>query len=411
VPVLWLAGASVSTNGSRRRTLAELEALALAQMARGPYEPPEAEEAPPRQKDPPEPEEATQGLGRVRLTPASEIPIARTRWLWDGRIAIGTFALLAGREGLGKSTVGYWIAARVTRGELAGEFAGQPHAVLICATEDTYAEVIIPRLIAAGADLSQVYRVDVVHEEGTIGELSLPTDLTAVAREALAHQVALLLLDPLISRLGRVDTHRDSETRQALEPLSSIAGITGMAVLGLIHHNKSTGADALTQVMGSRAFTAVARSVHTVVEDPDDENHVRKLFGTVKNNLGPIGLPTLSFTIEELVVGQDPKDQTDVPGSRVVWGADATTSIAEAMAISRDGAGSQMVEAVTVLRDLLDHEGGCVTSKRAKAAGRTEGISEATMKRAAVRMGLLIESSGYPRTTTWTDPESVSRLD
>lgn len=389
------------TNG--HWTLADIEALGQAQ-----YEALLAEEGVAYQEEENGPETGAGGRRKVRLTPASDIAIARTHWLWEGRIAIGTFALLAGREGLGKSTVGYWLAARVTRGELAGELAGKPRGVMICATEDTYAEVIVPRLMAAGADLSLVYRVDVEREGGPAGELSLPEDLAAVAREAISHQVALMLLDPLISRLGRVDTHRDSETRQALEPLSAVAGVTGMAVLGLIHHNKSSAPDALTQVMGSRAFTAVARSVHTVVEDPDDDSHTRMLFGTVKNNLGPVGLPTLSFTIEPVIVGTDPADGSDVPGSRVAWGEDSDTSIAEAMAVTREG-GSQLTEAVQILRDLLDHEGGCISSGQAKAAGRAEGISESTMKRAAARMNLLIESSGWPRKTTWTDRDSVTQ--
>ena len=50
--------------------------------------------------------------------------------------------------------------------------------------------------------------------------------------------------------------------------------------------------------MASKAFTAVARSVHTVMTDPDDDTGRRRLFGTPKNNLGRNDLPTLSFVIE-----------------------------------------------------------------------------------------------------------------
>jgi len=384
-------------NGAHDPWLDELQKMAEAQAARLAAEPDE------------EPAEAQRR--KVRFTTGSNIEIARARWLWDGRIAVGTFTLLAGREGLGKSTVAYWVAARVTRGELPGEFAGEPRAVLICASEDAYSEVIIPRLIAAGARLDLVYRVDVITGE-SVGELSLPGDLLAIGEAAVRYRAALLLLDPLISRLGRADTHKDGETRQALEPLSAMAGATGMAVLGLIHHNKSSAADVLTQVMGSRAFTAVARSVHTVVEDPDDESGLRRLFGTVKNNLGPAGLPTLSFTIAEVTVGHDPHDGLPVPGSKVVWGPDSDVSVGEAFRLTREGGGgpTQTAEAQRVIRDLLDHHGGCITSKQAKAAGRQEGISEATMKRAAAKLRLVVESSGYPRTTTWTDPESVTQL-
>ena len=54
--------------------------------------------------------------------------------------------------------------------------------------------------------------------------------------------------------------------------------------------------------MASKAFTAVARSVHTVMTDPDDDTGRRRLFGTPKNNLGRNDLPTLSFVIESYEV-------------------------------------------------------------------------------------------------------------
>jgi hypothetical protein len=96
-------------------------------------------------------------------------------WLWDARLALGILALLAGREGLGKSSFGYWLAARVTRGELPGEHHGRPRAVLISATEDSWEHTVVPRLIAAGADLDQVFRVEVRVADTTLG-LSLPRD-------------------------------------------------------------------------------------------------------------------------------------------------------------------------------------------------------------------------------------------
>ena len=52
----------------------------------------------------------------ILLTPASAIPPRRVRWLWKDRVAYGTLALLAGREGLGKSTLAYALGADITRG-------------------------------------------------------------------------------------------------------------------------------------------------------------------------------------------------------------------------------------------------------------------------------------------------------
>lgn len=101
-----------------------------------------------------------------------------------------------------------------------------------------------------------------------------------------------------MSRLdASLDTHRDGEVRQALEPLVATCDAAGMSVLGLIHHNKSGSTDPLQVIMASKAFPAVARSVNTVLVDPDDETGGRRLFGTPKSNLGRSDLPVLSFTV------------------------------------------------------------------------------------------------------------------
>ena len=104
------------------------------------------------------------------------------RWLWDGRLALGTLNLLGGREGIGKSIVECTLAADITRGRLPGVYAGTPRAVIIAATEDSWEYTIVPRLMAAGADLALVFRVDVETPGGGDAALSLPRDLPAVER-------------------------------------------------------------------------------------------------------------------------------------------------------------------------------------------------------------------------------------
>src|SRR5476651_1994147 len=92
----------------------------------------------------------------IILTKASQIKPRPVFWLWKNRLALGTLGLLAGRQGVGKSTLAYWVAARLTRGELYGTYFGTPKAVLICAAEDSWEHTIVPRLIAAGADRDRI---------------------------------------------------------------------------------------------------------------------------------------------------------------------------------------------------------------------------------------------------------------
>ena len=86
----------------------------------------------------------------------------------------GAVSLVAGREGVGKSTVVADLVARITKGTLPGEHFDKPKTVIICATEDSWKQTINPRLVAAGADLSRVIRVDAYTPEGFDGTLQLP---------------------------------------------------------------------------------------------------------------------------------------------------------------------------------------------------------------------------------------------
>jgi hypothetical protein len=162
----------------------------------------------------------------------------------------------------------------------------------------------------------------------------------------------------------------------ALEPMVAMADEIGRSVLGLIHHNKSGSPDPLQVVMASKAFPAVARSVHAVVPDPDDETNARKLLGTPKNNLGRVDLPTLGFTIDSYPVETD--DDVAWTG-RLVWGADSTATIFDAIRRSAETSEqtSAAFETPERLYDYLAKKGGSAESapikKAARAAGRATG--------------------------------------
>jgi hypothetical protein len=340
----------------------------------------------------------------VRLTAASTIMPEPVRWLWEDRLALGTFALVGGREGIGKSICVMTLAADLTRGRLAGAYIGSPKSVILAATEDSWSHTIVPRLMAADADLTRIYRVDVITQQILQGELSLPTDLPDLEAAIPAHDVALVVLDPLMSRLkANLDSHKDAEVRQALEPLVSLAHRTSTTVLGLIHVNKSGSQDALSALMGSRAFVAVARAVLFVMLDPEHE-HTR-LLGQAKNNLGRMDLPTKSFTIrgENVAVRGDP-----IWTGALTWTADVNRSIRDVMqeAAETSGSGSRTAtsDAAEWLEDYLRAANGVADALLIKRAGAQAGHSKNTLYRAKSRLGLLSQSSGFPRRAFWSLP-------
>lgn len=271
------------------------------------------------------------GLRDLEILRADNITMRTTRWSWLDMInhakwiPQGELTLMGGRESMGKSSVCYWIAAQITRGTLPGDNEGRPRSVIVSATEDAWEQTVVPRLAAAGADLHRVLRVDVRRADALMEGLSLPADVPAVAQLCRAEDVGLILLDPLLGSIGgRLDTHKDSDVRQALEPLSRLAHDAQVTVIGLIHQNKSSSGDLLTKLMGSRAFSAVARSVLVCAEETSPvqvspQDGPSFLFGQLKSNLGPKAQVTRRYRIRERQVAVDPDFGDPVMGSYVEW--------------------------------------------------------------------------------------------
>ena len=343
---------------------------------------------------------------RIKLVPASEIKVKPVHWLWDNRIPLGELTLIAGREDLGKSTIAYTLAAWITTGNMKGRFDGEPRAVVVAATEDSWEHTIVPRLIAAGADLGLVFRIDVT-EAGVDGYLTLPSDISELRHAVMSVGAVLVLLDPLMSRLSaKLDSHKDAEVRVALEPLTSFAKSVGISVLGIIHLNKGSSNDLLTAVMGSRAFTAVPRSVLGVVRSLEDEDV--RLFGQAKNNLGPRDPRTYRYRIVGERVAQTADG--DVWTGKVDWLGKSDHSVEDVMVAMSEGGMEVMAaaeEAAGWLADYLESVGGSKESKIVKDAGAKAGHTERTLSRAASKLRIRVESSGFPRRTIWTLPANL----
>ena len=340
----------------------------------------------------------------VRLIKADMMTLRPVRWLWEDRLPIGAFALIGGREGIGKSIVADTLAADITRGTLPGMYYGTPKSVLISATEDSWEHTIAPRLLAANADLSRVYRADVVDPEGFELPLSMPKDTAGLLQAIAEVDAALVIFDPLLSRLdSRLDSHKDSDVRRALEPLAAMADRGDVTVLGLIHVNKSTSADALTLLMASRAFAAVARSVLFVAVNPDDEE--QRLLASIKSNLGRLDLPTLVFQIRGALV-QTTASGEEIWTGKLIWAGESDQSIRDVLERvgERSDDAQSRSEAEAWLLDYLESEGGTAARKLVIERGRQAGHSARTLARARQHAGVQIDQRGFPRQTYWLSP-------
>ena len=342
---------------------------------------------------------------RAKITWASEIKAEPVLWAWveggHGRIPAGSLSVAAGREGTGKSSWALWVAAQLTRGTLPGAFWGQPRRVFYVAVEDSWAHTLVPRLMAAGADLSMVGRFEVVTTKDEEVTLSLPADIGLLETAVLEHRAAGVFIDPLISVLGAgIDTHKERDTRSALDPLAKLADKTGAIVCGIAHFGKGNNTDAASLITGSGAFKNVPRTVFGFARDDTEDGG--RVMTQVKNSLGRDDLPSLTYLIEAVDV---PVQDSTTSVGRFSFTGTSERSIHDILRDTRSAAVDEEDQTARTgaehwLMDFLGSEGGQVPKRDVLKAARGE-FSERTLQRAMKGAMFTIESKGFPRTTTW----------
>ena len=227
----------------------------------------------------------------VKVIVFSDVQREEVRWLWHPYIARGKITILQGDPGEGKTTLALHLAAAVTRGELPdGTKLEKPYNVLYQTAEDGIADTVVPRLLAAGADMSRI---------GSIMEETEPLDLIDTRLEQAMEELhpALVILDPLQAFLGAdVNMHRANEIRPVMTILAQMAMRHQTAIVLIGHMNKQMGSKSLYRGLGSIDLTASSRSVLLMARDPKEQD-VRVLMH-IKSSLAKEGDP-LAFRIGE----------------------------------------------------------------------------------------------------------------
>jgi putative DNA primase/helicase len=344
---------------------------------------------------------------------ACDVEAKPVEWLWPGRIAIGKQTMLAGEPGLGKSQLSAFLAAIVTTSGHwpNGEGRADLGSVIVLSAEDDAADTIIPRLTAAGADLSRVHIVSAVATDEHNGRrlFNLQTDLLALeAAIAYVGDVRLVIIDPVSSYLGKVDSHKNAEVRTVLEPIGELASRLRVAVVAVTHFSKGGGTSANNRIIGSIAFVAAARAAFIVSRDPDDEN--RRLFVPSKNNLGP-DRDGLAFRIETREVGQG------IIAPAVSWDSEPVTRTADEILAAMSSSGDRHTardDAKVFLQEALANGPISVVDLEAEARaagllGERQRLSyNKAIRAAADRMGVVRKREGFGRGAAyhWSLPDA-----
>jgi hypothetical protein len=339
------------------------------------------------------PASAADGDAPAVIVPLAGVTPERVRWLWPGRLPAGKLVVVDGDPGLGKSTLLLDLAARLSRGAAMpdgarGDVAG-PAGVVIMSAEDGLADTIVPRLLAAGADLERIVALQGVRDGDGERPAALPGDLAAL-REAIATtSAALVIVDPLVAHLApATNAYRDQDVRRALAPLAALAGETGACVVAIRHLRKAAGdTNPLYRGGGSIGIIGAARVGLLVAADPDDPD--RRVLAAAKSNLAALP-PALGYRLVEAGGGV----------ARVEWMGPVAHTAAALLAAP---AGSDERGALVEAREWLAAElaGGGRPANEVLAAARAAGIAERTLRRARADLRVIARRAGFGRGGRW----------
>jgi putative DNA primase/helicase len=329
---------------------------------------------------------------------ASEITPRAVEWLWPGRFPLGKCAILAGEGSKGKTTVLLCMVATVSRGGdwPMSEGRADQGSVLYFSTEDDADDTIVPRLMAAGADLTRVRIVEAVRRTDGKGDrafnfqddlLQLETEIRRIAN------VRLVIFDPISAYFGKSDTYKNAEVRAVLGPLAALAARHRVSVIGNSHFTKNGNGSANMRILDSVAITAQARSVYVVTDDPDDPT--KRLFLPSKANLGP-EMKGLRFGIEVM-------RPAGIEATRVVWEqGDVKITADEAVAPRKNGKTPTATENATVWLAAFLADGPRAYAEVIDHAVTSGMHTKRTLERAKSELGIVSFQPVIPGPWFWT---------
>lgn len=337
----------------------------------------------------------------VVLACGTDLKPEPVRWLWRDWLALGKLHILAGAPGQGKTTLALSMGATVTTG---GHWPDGTRCergnILVWSGEDDHADTLLPRLLAAGADRARCYFVEGTrNEDGALEPFDPAHDLHRL-QEAVQKigGVRLLIVDPIVSAVVG-DSHKNTEVRRALQPVVDLASTCGFAVLGITHFSKGgQGTDPAQRVVGSVAFTAVARVVLVAAKvKAEDGAEDRRILARSKSNIGPDD-GGFEYRLEQ---------REPLPGlfaSCVAWGRTVTGTARELLTDPNEVADCDTLDVIGFLRGLLAD--GPMTAKDVFKDADGAGYSRDQIKRASLKLGVEKEKTGMGGGWVWVLPDA-----
>lgn len=349
------------------------------------------------------PSPSAPSVWKVNAVSAANIKPVAIRWLWPGWLAKGKLHILAGAGGTGKTTLLISLIATITSGGRwpDGEICQERGNALIWSSEDDPADTLVPRLIAAGADLSRVHIIQGrINAQGQADPFDPSNDI-GLLRETVKELggVSLLMLDPVVSAV-KGDMHKANDVRRGLQGVVDFAEANLCAVVGISHFAKGgAGSSPADRVIGSQAFSALARTVLVAAKQQDSDARV---LARAKSNIGT-DEGGVSYTIEPCTI------DGGIETTHVAWGDLIEGSAREILGDvegSDDDSRLDDDDPSEALRRIL--KDGPMTGKQVKSLMAENGYSAKQTRTAREKLSVVTVREGFGKEikTLWSMPQA-----
>lgn len=321
----------------------------------------------------------------------------RPEWLWKDYLCRRSLHTLTGDGGVGKSNICVNLAAIVSRGGVFpdGQQLDKPMKVIYFTTEDDVRMTVRPRLEAAGANMKNVGIMNKVRTSK--GEVHfnpakhMPQLIEAC--KSTGYEIGLVIIDPIVAAVDG-DHNKNEEVRRGLEPVLHMAQELNCAVVGITHFGKSKGGTASARMLGSTAFSAVARITLFAMAVEESDGHTARYFVKGKSNISK-SKGGFRFDLNVQSVG-DIEEITCVKWREYVdRGADDILEHADQTSEEK----SAMTEAKEFLIESL--AGGSRNAKALEREASALGISKSTLNRARKDLKIITHKTGFGGSGSW----------
>jgi RecA-family ATPase len=198
--------------------------------------------------------------------------------------------------------------------------------------------------------------------------ISIPEDIPLIEKAVERVSARLLIIDPL-SAFMRGDPNKDNDLRKAPTPLANMAERMDVAVLVVRHFNKNVESKALYRGGGSIGIIGAARSALAVAQHPNDDD--LRVLVPQKGNLSKKA-QSLSYTI---VTAENST-------ARIEWKGTVDLNADELLNVNQGELARAKAWLIEKLKD------GPVPFNEIRAVAEEANISESTLKRAKVKLGV-----------------------